>query len=234
MFIVLLQQLILLSLCCSIHGARNADSESICQSFLVNPKTTPLDPKAKRNFTYDENSEYECEIVLQDQTLPKQIRSTIHEGLSWLAVRHVHKGLRRHRDVVRHLEVLNQISPQHHSFAYRAGYWNLEPKLSDASAAIPFLGVCVSVWSDSGVDLELTEPFAVVAIVIAESAVNGVASHAPIKYLMDDHPTQQPHSPEDHATPEDEAYYARRHLIRAYCLQERWVEAMGEVLQVGH
>ncbi len=140
MFAAILQQLLLLSLSYSINGERNADSESICQQFLVTPKTSPLDPKNRRNFTHDENAEYECELVLQDQTLPRQIRSTIHEGLSWLAVRHVQKGLRRHRDVVRHLEVLNQISPQHHSFAYRAGYWSLEPFLSDPETAITHLG----------------------------------------------------------------------------------------------
>ena len=141
MFLTIVFKILLLQLCiyCT-YAVRNAVSEAICQKFLTRPKTTPLDPKNRRNFTRDEDSEFECELVLQDESLPRQIRSTIHEGMSWLAVRHCQAGLRRHRDVVRNLEVLNQISPQHHNFAYRAGYWSLEPYVHNTEAAMHFLG----------------------------------------------------------------------------------------------
>ena len=74
-----------------VYGQQNIEAEAICAPFLTSPQTTPLDPAIKRNLTLDENAEFECEIVLQDANLPVQIRGTIHEGLSYLAVRHVQK-----------------------------------------------------------------------------------------------------------------------------------------------
>ncbi len=65
---------------------------------------------------------------------------------------------------------------------------------------------------------------------ITESAVFGAASGSPIQYQLEGHPKQKEHKPEDHAIPEEEAYFARRHLIRAYCLTERFFDAMQEVL----
>lgn len=135
--LVLLQTLLCFT---SVTAARNPASEKICQKFLTKQKTSPLDPNNKRNFTRDENAEFECELVLQDQTLPLQIRSTIHEGMSWLAVRHCQAGLRRHRDVVRNLEVLLRMSPHHHNFALRAGYWSLDPYVNNIKEATGYLG----------------------------------------------------------------------------------------------
>lgn len=139
-FALLLRCILALMCVYQVYGVRNVESEQICQKFLTRAKTSPLDPKNRRNFTRDENAEFECELVLQDETLPKQIRSTIHEGMSWLAVRHVQAGLRRHRDAVRHLESLMQLSPHHHNFAYRAGFRSLEPHVHNIPAAIHYLG----------------------------------------------------------------------------------------------
>jgi len=130
------------------QSQQNVASEGICQYLLTNKKTTPLDPANKRNLTFDEDAEFECELVLQDLQLPKQIRSTIHEGLSWLAVRHVQAGLRRHVDVVRHMDHLLHISPHHHSFAYRAGYWSVGPLLANFDTAISYLGKLCSHYND--------------------------------------------------------------------------------------
>ena len=138
MFIILS---VLLSIISLVYGSRNENSESICRPFLVSQETAPLNPHNTRNLTIDEDGEYECELVLQDPTLPIQIRGTIHEGLSYLAVRHVQLGLRRHKDIIRHLDMMTKLAPKHFSFAYRAGYWRLESYVDEPEDAVKYLGV---------------------------------------------------------------------------------------------
>ena len=134
--------LILVVAAAIVNCERNSQSEGVCAPFLTGKSTTPLDPKNIRDLVVDEDAEFECELVLQDPQLPLHIRGTIHEGLGYLAVRHCQLGLRRHRDVIRHLDIMTQIAPTHHSFAYRAGYWSLEPQVNEPYQAIKYLGMC--------------------------------------------------------------------------------------------
>jgi len=70
-------------------------------------------------------------------------RSIIHEGLSWLAIRQVQAGERRHSSVLRHLTSLTQIAPSHFDFSFRAGNWALEPQLMKIPEAINFYHNCL-------------------------------------------------------------------------------------------
>ena len=100
-------------------------SELICRPFLSG-KNSPLGLINPRNLSLDENGEYECEIVLQDLELPLQIRATIHEGLSILAIKHCNLGLRRQIDIVRHLEILTGMIPSAFPFSFRSGIWAMD------------------------------------------------------------------------------------------------------------
>lgn len=102
-------------------SVRNHKEEAICQPFLTSQKTSPLKNNLNRNLDEDEEGEFACELVLQDETLPIQIRFTIHEGLSWLMTRHIQMGLDRHTELVRHLRILAEIMPSSHDFNLRAG-----------------------------------------------------------------------------------------------------------------
>jgi hypothetical protein len=109
----------------SSFAVRNAEAESICQPFLTSPKTSPILSRLPRNFSFDEDGEFACELVLQDESLPPQIRVTILEGLAYLAVRHVQQGLgiEREFDAYRFFKDLTNILPSSHSFALLAGQW---------------------------------------------------------------------------------------------------------------
>lgn len=89
----------------------------------------------------DEDGEFACELVLQDETLPLQIRATIHEGLSWLAIRHIQQGLGMYREkaVARHLHHLASIARSSHSFSLRAGYWALDGSVGNPEQAVTHL-----------------------------------------------------------------------------------------------
>jgi hypothetical protein len=103
------------------YSVRNHKEEAICQPFLTSQRTSPLKKNINRNLDKDEEGEFSCELVLQDETLPLQIRFTIHEGLSWLMTRHIQMGLVRHKELVRHLRILAEIMPSSHEFNLRAG-----------------------------------------------------------------------------------------------------------------
>lgn len=70
-------------------AVRDAEAEEKCQAFLLSPVASPLKENLNRNLRIDEDAEFFCELVLQDVDLPAQIRVTVHEGLSYLATRHV-------------------------------------------------------------------------------------------------------------------------------------------------
>lgn len=56
---------------------------------------------------------------------------------------------------------------------------------------------------------------------------------APIQYVTKGHPKQQPvdeENPNVRFTPEEDIYFARRHLIDAYCTEGQYLAAMREVL----
>lgn len=124
------------SWCETVQAARNAEEEAICAPFLTSKATSPLIGGLKRNLKVDEDGEFSCELVLQDENLPMQIRLTIHEGLSWLAIRHVSMGLQRQRAVVRHLRLMTALSPKTFDFSYRAGLWGLDPEVAEPEKAI--------------------------------------------------------------------------------------------------
>jgi hypothetical protein len=50
----------------SCAGQRNAEAEAHCQPFLTSPQTSPIS-ESKRNIRIDEDGEFNCELVLQDQ-----------------------------------------------------------------------------------------------------------------------------------------------------------------------
>lgn len=57
------------------NGKRNSEEEEICQTFLTSKSSAPISIHAtNRNLKYDEDCEFSCELVLQDQELPIQIR----------------------------------------------------------------------------------------------------------------------------------------------------------------
>ena len=122
-----------------VVSERNAEAEALCQPFLVSPQTTPLNGALKRNLVLDEDREFNCELVLQDRDLPPQIRLTIHEGLFYLAIRHVHLGLQRQATVMRHSRILREMIPKSKSFAVRAGLWAMDPAIAQPQEAIEAL-----------------------------------------------------------------------------------------------
>jgi len=155
--LLLLLQLLLLVVCSSSEDAnetgeaaaeavpktRNAREESVCRPFLTSSLTSPLVASTKRNLKRDEDAEFSCELVLQDVNLPMQIRVTIHEGLAWLAIRHVQMGLVRHKTVIRHLQLLAKMVPKNFGFQYRAGSWGLDVFVNQPEEAVHNLHECV-------------------------------------------------------------------------------------------
>lgn len=122
-----------------VYAVRDAEAEEKCQAFLLSPVASPLNERLDRNLKIDEDAEFFCELVLQDLDLPAQIRVTIHEGLSYLATRHIQMGLQRQKDVYRHVKILAQILPTSFRFNSRAGYWAMDEAVFDIGAAVTFL-----------------------------------------------------------------------------------------------
>ena len=136
---------ILLALSTSaVLAKKNAQEEAICQPFLTSRATSPLMPNLNRNITYDEDGEFACELVLQDVDLPVQIRATIHEGLGWLAIRHIQMGLVREKVAARHFSLLAELSPKTFDFAYKAGMFMLAPSVSNIKDALKYLERAIS------------------------------------------------------------------------------------------
>eukprot|EP01032_Pedospumella_encystans_P023966 gene23966-27119_t len=131
--------LLLLLAVSGVWCKKNVKEEAICQPFLTSRATSPLIPTLRRNVTYDEDGEFACELVLQDEDLPVQIRATIHEGLGWLAIRHVQMGLVRQSVVARHFSLLSELSSSNFDFAYKAGMFYLEPSVSHTEKALKYL-----------------------------------------------------------------------------------------------
>jgi hypothetical protein len=125
--------------CSEVFAARDAEAEEKCQAFLLSPIASPLNERMDRNLRIDEDAEFWCELVLQDLDLPAQIRVTVHEGLSYLATRHVQMGLQRQKDVYRHVKILAQILPTSFRFNSRAGYWAMDEAVFDMEGAITYL-----------------------------------------------------------------------------------------------
>jgi len=96
-------------------------------------------PNLNRNVTFDEDGEFACELVLQDTDLPVQIRATIHEGLGWLAIRHIQMGLVREKVAARHFSLLAELSPKTFDFAYKAGMFMLAPSVTNNKDALKYL-----------------------------------------------------------------------------------------------
>lgn len=127
------------SLSLLVVAQRNHEAESMCQPFLTSNFSSPLIPGIQRNLKIDEDGEYFCELVLQDRDLPPQVRVTIHEGLSYLAIRHVQMGLERHHDAFRHLKILAQMVPSNFNFNFRAAIWSLDPMIAQPDQGVIFL-----------------------------------------------------------------------------------------------
>ena len=91
----------------------------------------------------DEEAEFNCELVLQDPDLPAQIRVTILEGLSLLAIRHVQQKLgdiaARSFDAYRFSKDLTNILPTVHVFAMRAGQFACDLKVGRFEEAVTYL-----------------------------------------------------------------------------------------------
>jgi hypothetical protein len=125
-----------LALCGAV---RNDREEAICQPFLTSRTTSPLIPNLQRNLTIDEDGEFACELVLQDEQLPVQIRATIHEGLAWLAIRHSQMGVPRERTAAKHYRLLSELVPGSLDFAWKAGTFLMDAAVSDPGLAIKYL-----------------------------------------------------------------------------------------------
>lgn len=80
---------------------------------------------------------------------------TIHEGLAYLAIRHVQLGLQRHRTVIRHLKILVEILPKSFRFNTKAGSWSLDPMVLNVEDAIKYL--TNALYLDASKDREATE-----------------------------------------------------------------------------
>ena len=122
---------------------RNQREEEICQPFLTSKETSPLLGNLVRNLTVDDDGEFACELVLQDETLPMQIRFTILEGLSWLAKRQIvqfgsvdRMGSIREKKLVRHLRVMAQIAKSAFSFSFEAGSMSLDSYVGEPDKAV--------------------------------------------------------------------------------------------------
>ena len=129
-----------------IYAQQNVEEERICQELLTSPTHSPLLPSTKlrsRDLKYDEDGEFSCELVLQDQFLPAQIRVTIHEGLGWLNIRHVQMGLMKHKTVYRHFATLAKILPSNFNFNYQAGIWGMEEEVSEPEEVVTFFYNCL-------------------------------------------------------------------------------------------
>ena len=146
---------IVCALQCLVFAVRDAEAEEKCQAFLLSPVASPLKENLKRNLRIDEEAEFFCELVLQDVDLPPQIRVTVHEGLSYLATRHVQMGLQRQNDVYRHAKILAQYIPSSFKFNSRAGYWALDPAVFDIDGAVRFLSDAL--YRSSRASEEVTE-----------------------------------------------------------------------------
>lgn len=122
-----------------VAAERNSREEAICQPFLTSRATSPLIPNLKRNLTLDEDGEFACELVLQDTQLPVQIRATIHEGLAYLAVRHVQMGESRQKAAARHFSLLAELAPASFDLAKKSASFLLDPVVSDTHKALKYL-----------------------------------------------------------------------------------------------
>lgn len=120
-------------------GQRNSQEESICAPFLTSKSTSPLISNLKRNLTIDEDGEFSCELVLQDRFLPAQIRLTIHEGLYYLALRHLEMNVPRELEALRHAKILAEMVPSNYLFQYYAGSWSLNPNIFNIGEAEQYL-----------------------------------------------------------------------------------------------
>ncbi len=143
-----------------LHAQQNLEEERICQELLTSPIHSPLLPLTKlrsRDLKYDEDGEFSCELVLQDQFLPAQIRVTIHEGLGWLNIRHVQMGLMKHKTVYRHFATLAKILPSNFNFNYQAGIWGMEEEVSEPEEVVGFLHNCLhgKASNDSNISNEI-------------------------------------------------------------------------------
>ena len=57
---------------------RNAEEEAICHAFLTSNLTSPHIAHLKRDLRVDEDGDFSCQLVLQDMSLPLNIRAFIH------------------------------------------------------------------------------------------------------------------------------------------------------------
>lgn len=137
-----------------LYAARNAKEEAICAPFLTDKSSSPLIASLKRNLVYDEEAEFSCELVLQDESLPMQIRMTIHEGLYYLAVRHIALGLHREKTAARHAKLMAVIVPDSFQFHYFAGSWALHYQVNDLPEAQNQLHECIH--GNSSLDPSIT------------------------------------------------------------------------------
>lgn len=138
-----------------ILAQRNAKEEAICAPFLTSAKSSPLISHLERNLTIDEDAEFACELVLQDRYLPAQIRVTIHEGLYYLALRHMALGISREYDAYRHVKTLSDILPKVHKFNYAAGTLAMHPLISKPQEAIKYLKNCL--YGNASSDASITQ-----------------------------------------------------------------------------
>eukprot|EP01040_Poterioochromonas_malhamensis_P004717 gene4717-5056_t len=155
-FVRFIIALVVVSFVC-VYGQRNAEEEAICAPFLTSKATSPLIKHLIRNITFDEHAEYSCELVLQDQQLPLQIRVTIHEGLYNLALRHIEQGytgtsaiaekttlIPREFVAYDHAKKLANFMLGSCYFQYTAGTWAMHPMIGRSEEAIIYFDNCIT------------------------------------------------------------------------------------------
>lgn len=137
-----------------IRSQRNDKEEAICAPFLTSAKTSPLVEGLERNLKVDEDAEFSCELVLQDIYLPPQIRLTIHEGLFYLALRHIRMGLSRQRTAARHAKILASMVPSNFRFQFYAGSFAIHHDVHDPTTAVAAFRECL--YGNASLDMSIT------------------------------------------------------------------------------
>ena len=122
-----------------VHGAlalRDAEAEQHCQRFLTSPNTAPISPTATRVLEVDDKAEVYCRRVLEDPTLPLQIKGVVLEGLTYVLEQQSVMGLasREAEAMALHQEMVMAF-PDSARFLHRAASYAYETMHQPEEAA---------------------------------------------------------------------------------------------------
>lgn len=137
--------------------------------------------------------------------------------MSWLAIRQVQAGERKHSTVLRHLSSLTQVAPSHFDFSFRAGNWALEPQLMKVPEAIKFYHNCLYGKASYYISNTINQ---------ADTSSNKTQNSKKKKESKEN-------SSDNKVKPRDEdIYLARREYARALALDGQGDEAIAELVKL--